>query len=225
MPMWLRQRVFGVLLRLLNGDLRRLGLPKPDHRIFESHPILNTQVLHHLSHGDIRAMPDVERFAGKTVHFKDGRTEEIDLVLCATGYDWSIPYVDEGQFRWKGHRPDLYLALFSRENPNLYVMGFLETNHGAYRFFDDMADILARAISARAGGGSAARDVDELVATDRTDLTGGIHFVGTDRHATYVDAIAYAKHLHRVRRRLGWPELASHCFDRLRSRGRAGAAA
>src|SRR5215470_2431831 len=221
MPMWLRQRIFGALLRLLNGDLRRLGLPKPDHRIFESHPILNTQVLHHLSHGDILAMPDVERFAGRTVHFKDGRTEEIDLVLCATGYDWSIPFVDPGQFRWKGHRPELYLALFSRENPSLYVMGYLETNHGAYRFFDDMADILARVVSARAAGGSAARDVNELIATDRTDLTGGIHFVGTDRHATYVDATAYRKQLRRVRRRLGWPELAPGVYERLRATGGA----
>jgi Flavin-binding monooxygenase-like len=170
-------------------------------------------------------MPDVERFAGRTVHFKNGASEEIDLILCATGYDWSVPFVDEAQFRWKGHRPDLALALFSRENPNLYVMGFLETNHGAYRFFDDMADLLARAISARAAGGSDAHAVNELIATEHTDLTGGIHFVGTERHATYVDAIAYRKRLRQVRRRLGWPELTPGCFDRLRTGGRAEAAA
>jgi hypothetical protein len=159
------------------------------------------------------------------VHFKDGRTEEVDVVLCATGYDWSIPYVDESQFRWKGHRPDLYMALFSRENPNLYVMGFLETNHGAYRFFDDMADLLTRAISVRAAGGSAARELNELVATDGIDLTGGIRFVGTDRHATYVDATAYRKQLGRVRRLLGWPVLAPGVYERLRTAGRAEAAA
>ena len=45
----MEQRVFGLLLRLLNGDLRRLGLPRPDHRIFETHPILITQVLHFLA--------------------------------------------------------------------------------------------------------------------------------------------------------------------------------
>jgi len=38
LPMWLTQRVFGVLLKIINGDLTRLGLPKPDHKIFESHP-------------------------------------------------------------------------------------------------------------------------------------------------------------------------------------------
>lgn len=225
MPRWLEQRVFGALLRLLNGDLRRLGLPRPDHRIFESHPILNTQVLHYLAHGDLTAMPDVERFAGRTVHFKGGATEGIDLVLCATGYAWSIPYVDAGQFRWKGQRPDLYMAIFSRENPGLYVMGYLETNSGAYRFFDDMADLLARVLVARAEGGEAARAVEQLIATDQPDLTGGIHFVGTDRHATYVDGKAYRKHLRRVRQRLGWPELSPGCFEALRTSGRTNAAA
>jgi len=225
MPRWLQQRVFGVLLRLLNGDVTRLGLPRPDHRIFETHPILNTQVLHFLAHGDLKAMPDVERFAGRTVHFKDGSSEEIDLILCATGYDWSIPYVPESEFRWKGHRPDLYLAMFSRENPRLYVMGFLETNMGAYQRFDDIADLITRAIVARAGGGEAARAVDALVTTDRPDLTGGIRFIATDRHATYVDGPAYRKHLRRVRRRLGWPDLAPGCYQQLRTSGRAEAAA
>jgi len=225
LPRWLEQRVFGVLLRLLNGDVSRFGLPRPDHRIFETHPILNTQVLHFLAHGDLKAMPDVERFAGRTVHFKDGSNEEIDLVLCATGYDWGIPYVPEDQFRWKGHRPDLYLAMFSRENPRLYVMGFLETNNGAYRMFDDMADLIARAIVARSEGGAAAQAVDALIGGDRPDLTGGIHFIATDRHATYVDGPAYKKHLRRVRRRLGWPGLARGAYDRLRTAGRAEAAA
>jgi hypothetical protein len=217
MPRWLEQRVFGVLLRLLNGDVSRYGLPRPDHRIFETHPILNTQVLHFLAHGDLQAMPDVERFAGRSVHFKDGRTEEIDLVLCATGYDWGIPYVPKDQFRWKGHRPDLYMAMFSRENPRLYVMGFLETNNGAYRMFDDMADLIARAIVARAEGGAAAHALDTMVRSDRPDLTGGIRFIATDRHATYVDGKAYRKHLRRMRRRLGWPELTRGFYESLRT--------
>ena len=44
-----------VMLDRLNGDLTRLGLPKPDHDALTSHPIMNTQVLHHLSHGDLVA--------------------------------------------------------------------------------------------------------------------------------------------------------------------------
>ncbi len=105
LPMWLEQRVFGLMLRLLNGKTTRYGLPKPDHKLFETHPIMNTQLLHHLSHGDIHARPDVQRFDGTTVHFVDGTSEDVDLVLCATGYRWNIPYVDPSTSRGRADGP------------------------------------------------------------------------------------------------------------------------
>ncbi|MBO6633289.1 NAD(P)-binding domain-containing protein [Parvibaculum sp.] len=215
LPMWLTQRIFGVILRILNGDLTRLGLQKPDHKLFETHPILNTQLLHYLGHGDIKAKPDVERFEGKTVHFKDGTSEEIDLVLCATGYTWKVPYVDPSVFTWKSGKPDLYMNLFSREHPTLYALGFMETNGGAYKLFDEMADMIARAIMVRAKGRTGAAQLDKLIATDKPDLTGGIKFVGSARHATYVEIDAYRKHMGKLRKHFGWPGLDDGCFDAL----------
>lgn len=222
LPMWLTQRIFGVILRILNGDITRLGLQKPDHRLFESHPILNTQLLHYLGHGDIKAKPDVARFEGKTVHFKDGTSEEIDLVLCATGYTWKVPYVDPALFDWKEGRPDLYMNLFSRKNSTLYALGFMETNGGAYKLFDEMADLIARAILARSNGTAAA--LDTLVSEDRPDLSGGIKFVGSARHATYVEIDAYRKQIKRLRKRFGWDDLLPGCFDMLRTENSKAAA-
>ena len=216
MPMWLEQRVFGGLLGLLHGDLTRLGLPKPDHRLFETHPIMNTQLLHYLAHGDLEARPDVERFGGPTVHFVDGRSEAFDVVLCATGYRWAIPYVDPKRFTWSGGRPDLYLNVFSREDTSLYAVGYLETNGGAYKVFDGMADLVARAIEARAARSPAAAKLDRLAAEHRPDLSGGIRFVGSDRHATYVEVSTYRRHMAQLRRKLGWPGLTSGVFERLR---------
>lgn len=217
LPMWLEQRVFGVMLRVLNGDLTRLGLKKPDHRVFETHPIVNTQLLHFLAHGDIKAKPDVARFEGKTVHFTDGSSEEVNLVLCATGYQWKVPYLSPDAFVWKHGRPDLYMNLFSREDGALYALGFMETNGGAYKLFDEMADLIARTIRARANGGAEADRIDKLIANDRPDLSGGIRFVGSSRHATYVEINAYRKQMKRLRKRLGWPALADGCFERLRA--------
>ncbi|MEP2829918.1 NAD(P)-binding domain-containing protein [Parvibaculum sp.] len=216
LPMWLTQRIFGVILRILNGDLTRFGLQKPDHKLFETHPILNTQLLHYLGHGDIKAKPDVERFEGKIVHFKDGTSEEIDLVLCATGYTWKVPYVDPSLFIWKSGKPDLYMNLFSREHPSLYALGFMETNGGAYKLFDEMADLIARTITVRAKGGDEAAKLDRFFDTDRPNLTGGIKFVGSSRHATYVEIDAYRKQMGRIRKRFGWDDLADGCFDKLR---------
>ena len=216
LPMWLTQRVFGVVLRILNGDVTRLGLQKPDHKLFETHPILNNQLLHFLSHGDIAAKRDVERFDGKIVHFKDGTSEEIDLVLCATGFTWKIPYVDPAEFSWKGGKPDLYMNLFSRETPNLYALGYMETNGGAYKLFDEMADLITQAIVARAKGGAAKQAVDQAIINDRPDLSGGIKFVASDRHATYVEIDAYRRHMVKLRKRLGWANVKDGDFERLR---------
>ena len=219
LPMWLEQKIFAVLLAILVGSPTRYGLKAPDHKLFETHPILNTQLLHHLAHGDIKAKSDVARFDGKTVHFTDGTAEEIDLVLCATGYEWKIPYIDPALFEWKRGKPDLYMNLFARKARGLYAMGYMETNGGAYKLFDEMADFTVRTIKARSSGSTDGQAMDTLIERDKPDLTGGIHFVASDRHATYVEISAYRKHMARLRKRLRWPELSPGCFDALKVAG------
>lgn len=75
LPLWLERPVFRAVLRLLEGDLTRLGLPKPDHKLFETHPLLNSEILHHLRHGDIVIRPDIARLDGREVVFTDGTRE------------------------------------------------------------------------------------------------------------------------------------------------------
>src|SRR5207237_1131836 len=41
------------LIDALVGDLTRFGLPKPDHDVLASHPIVNTQIIHYFAHGKI----------------------------------------------------------------------------------------------------------------------------------------------------------------------------
>ncbi len=48
LPKRLERAVLQPLLRLLVGDLTRIGLQKPGHKLFETHPILNDQLLHHI---------------------------------------------------------------------------------------------------------------------------------------------------------------------------------
>lgn len=218
MPMWLTQIVFGWVLRLLNGDLTRLGLPAPDHKVFASHPIVNSQLLHYLSHGDIKAKGDVARLDEDEVVFKDGSREEVDLVLCATGYRWDIPYVEEAEFSWKGGRPDLFMNLFSRENPQLFALGFMETNGGAYKLFDNMADLIARAILADRDEGGEAERFAGLARTSRPDLSGGVQYVGSDRHATYVNIDAYQKAMKGLRKSMNWPAIEEGHYEAMRAR-------
>ena len=197
-PHWLEVRAFGLMLRLVNGDLTRLGLPKPDHRVFESHPLMNTQILHYLSHGDCIAKPDVRSFDGPEVVFADGSRERIDLILTATGYHHASPYLDEGTLELSGGRPDLYLGMFARDHANLAVLGFVEFASAAYTNFDTMAELIVADATAPADS-IVRRRFSDLKATHRPDLKGGHRYVSSERHANYVDVDAYLRALAEVK--------------------------
>jgi hypothetical protein len=201
------------LLDALVGDLTRYGLPAPDHAALTSHPILNTQVLHYLSHGDLTACADVAALTEDGVRFTDGRTEQVDLVLLATGYEHRVPYVDPALFDWTGARPDLYLNTFHRTLDGLYVLGFVEFADAAYQRFDEMAQAIVADMHARETG----EHWDLLRSLRRDahpDLRGGIPYVDSPRHTNYVETHAFQQALAEHRDTLGWPAPSDSSYPR-----------
>lgn len=203
-PMAVAQRLLPLVIRLQIGRQERYGLPSPDHRLFESHPIVNTQILHHLSHGDLAVKPGIERLEGDQVRFADGSREPIDLIIGATGYRFSIPYVDQELFEWKGGRPQLYMYLLSPGRDDLYAIGLTEGDGGAYALFDEMADLIASTIRCAAGDSTQARRLAELRRRPAVDVSGGVRHVASDRHAAYLHLPAYRKAAAKVRSLMGW---------------------
>jgi amino acid transporter len=204
------------LVDSLVGDLTRLGLPAPDHDLLQSHPIMNTQVLHYLRHGDLIAKPDVERLTEHGVVFTDGSTEQLDLVLLATGYQYRIPFLDESLFTWHRGHPRLYLNIFSRELDSLYVLGFVEFAGAAYTRFDEMAQMVVIDLRARETG---VHDAEwrQLKRTDQPDLSGGMTYLDSDRHANYVEIETYTHYLADLRDRFEWADLDEATYEPLRA--------
>lgn len=193
------------------GDVTRLGLPAPDHALLESHPIMNTQVIHYLQHGDLVAKPDVARLEGDSVVFADGSSEQIDLVLLATGYKYLLPFLDDNLITWHRGRPTLYLNLFSREYDSLYVVGFAEFAGAAYTRFDEMAQMIVIDIRARETG-QFHEEFRSLKLSDFPDLSGGMTYVDSDRHATYVQVDTYVDYLAALRDRFEWADLDAETY-------------
>jgi cation diffusion facilitator CzcD-associated flavoprotein CzcO len=206
-PNWMAPTMLGWLLRILVGDVRKFGLPKPDHPPLATHPIMNTQLLHHLAHGEISAKPDIAELRGRTVRFTDGSEIEPDVILWATGYRPRIPALEAGGVHLAETGEDLYLNIFARDYPGLYVMGFFETAGAAYPIVSRQSALLAAVLAAkekRSEGGL--RAFEEARAKPRA-LTGGMRYLDSPRHAFYVQFEDYLKELDRVRTRV---ERASH---------------
>jgi cation diffusion facilitator CzcD-associated flavoprotein CzcO len=216
LPMKIAQRVFPPLIKMVMGDPSKHGWPKPDHKLFETHPIVNDQILHHLRHGDIGVRSEIASFDGDDVVFTDGKREPFDLVIMATGYQTKVPYLDESVFVWRGNRPNLYLRLFNQTRPGLAALGFTEGDGGAYELFDDMADMIARNAWAAEHDRPQFEALSKRWAGPDPDLSGGVKHQATDRHAAYVNLHAWQKMSKQLRKELGWPVVDQSTFEKLR---------
>ena len=206
MPTWLGQRSLGLVLRLLTGDLTRFGLQRPDHRPLESHPILNSQILHYIQHGDLTAKPDVARVEGDEVVFVDGTREAVDRIVLATGYAWTLPFLDRKLFDWHAGRPRAWLNLYNPDHPTLFLNGFIETNSGIYKLLDETGSMIAQAIDVQRQGGAKADRLRAVLREKPPRIDGGVRYVESGRHSGYANIDAYRRELACLRRRMGWRE-------------------
>jgi len=80
------------LLRLLVGDIAKLGLKKLPYGPLEqiqknaSIPLLDIGTIKHIREGHIKIHDDIDHIEGRTVHFKDGKKEEFDAIVAGIGY-------------------------------------------------------------------------------------------------------------------------------------------
>jgi cation diffusion facilitator CzcD-associated flavoprotein CzcO len=133
LPLRLRQWLFERVLRRVVGDLRRFGLPRPDHRVYETHPLVNSQLVYYIGHGDITPVPDVARFESFGVVLANGATIEPDLVVMATGYLPRIEFLAPDLLNVdQDGRPRLHLHAFARQYPTLFVAGMLQPDSGLF---------------------------------------------------------------------------------------------
>jgi amino acid transporter len=203
------------LLDALTGDITRYGLPAPDHKLLETHPILNDQIFHYLAHGDLKVKPAIERFTSTGVRFVDGSEEAFDLVLFATGYEYRIPYLDETMFEWKQGHPLLYLNVFHRKMQGLSIIGFIEFASAGYQRFDEMAQMAAMDAYIRQSG-QGLEEWNHMKAEHYPDLRGGNRYVDSPRHANYVNVAIYRSLLSEIREKFGWIDPGHSTYDPLR---------
>jgi hypothetical protein len=145
-PVWAQRLFLRLVLLVIVGDYRKYGLPKPDHRIFETHPTINSELLYYVKQGRIHPRPDVARYEGRRVVFQDGSSEEYDLVVCATGFHVSFPFLPPGLVPVKGSVAQLYAGTVLPDFKNLYIVGTSQVRYGFGPLVTPGADLIAQMI-------------------------------------------------------------------------------
>lgn len=201
LPFKLKQKMDAVLLKQFTGDPARFGFPAPDHELYESHPIVNSLILHHLGHGDIRIKADIECFDGNEVRFKDGSSEDYDLLLLATGYKLHYPFLDAEHLNWKGAAPHMYLNCFHPSYNTLFLMGMVEAAGLGWEGRYEQAELVARYIAA--SGTAKAKKFNKLKAEPFPDMSGGASYIKLDRMAYYVNKATYRNTVKKHIKQLG----------------------
>jgi cation diffusion facilitator CzcD-associated flavoprotein CzcO len=144
LPTWAQRAFMLSMVRVIHGSNGRYGIPAPDHRLFDRHPVVNSEMLHALRHGRVEYRPDIERFDGNTVTFVDGRREEVDTIVWATGFAVSFPFLDRDLFEWEDGIPRRVFGMMAPGMAGLYVFGVLQPRGGAGPLISRGSELLAR---------------------------------------------------------------------------------
>lgn len=125
LPWSVKQKGFE-LLRRLSGDATKHGMPEPDHKVGHAHPTLSDEFLDRLRDGSLRMKPNITELEGERVRFEDGTTEELDLIVYATGYKVSFPFFDPDFISAPGNDLPLYRRTFHPQIGGVFFIGLAQ---------------------------------------------------------------------------------------------------
>ncbi len=197
LPRLLQRALFRVLIYLTQGRQKRYGFPTPEYGLDSAHPTVSTDLLPLVKRGLILPKPDVEKLLGRAVRFVGGTVEEVDLIIYATGYLTSFPFLDFIEPR------DNYLPLYRHvvhpDHPNLYFLGLVQPL-GA---IPPLSEAQAAWIADLLEGTAALPTRDEMLrVVAREDRERRRRFVDSKRHQMEIDFYTYLREL-RLERRHG----------------------
>lgn len=193
LPMWLKRKIDGTILKWFIGNPEKYGFPKPDYALYESHPVVNSLILFHAGHGDLKVRPDIDHFDGNAVHFKDGTQADYDMILTATGYRLHYPFIDKALLNWQGDAPHLYLNAMHPERDDLFVLGMVEATGLGWQGRHEQAEMVACYIAGLRGKTAAALELKAKKAKGFSRATGGMSYIDLPRMAYYVDKATYRR--------------------------------
>ena len=133
LPPRLRDGLFHFLMpRMLNKvfasqpDPVSLGLPPRPVNFFEKRIVTNSHIYDRLQQGSVTAKPGIRRLADSAVEFEDDSSEDVDIIISATGYRFSLPFLSQDLLGCTPEKLSLYRGLMHPTRHDLFVIGVMK---------------------------------------------------------------------------------------------------
>jgi hypothetical protein len=139
LPPRLADKINAPLIRLLVGDIKKLGLKKLSYGPLEQIqkdgdvPLLDIGTIDHVRKGHIKIYNNIDHIQNKTVFFENGKRKDFDAIVAGVGYyrDYAeIVKVDKARF------DDLKVSVNKQKffgKDGLYFCGFWIAPTGQFR--------------------------------------------------------------------------------------------
>lgn len=190
LPLWLQRILLNTTLWLARGKQEDYGVPKPNRPVLSEHPTLSQDLLNLSGRGLIKFKPNIKEFRGKTVVFEDGTEQDFDLIIYATGYKVTFPFLK--------HYPEfdieetndirLYKKIIHPDHKNIFFLALIQPL-GAIM---PLAEIQAKWIAKIIKGESKLPSKEKMLKTieeDKQELAK--RYKQTPRHTLQVDFYHY----------------------------------
>jgi hypothetical protein len=150
LPLSIQRLLLQTTLFLARGRQEDYGVPTPKRPILSEHPTLSQELLNLSGRGLIDFKPNIRSFDGKVVHFEDGSSGQYDMIIYATGYKVSFPFLKDSTFD-VGDTNDLrlYKKVVHPDYPGLFFQGLIQPLGAIMPLAEVQAKWIAQLISGK----------------------------------------------------------------------------
>lgn len=157
------------------------GLPKPDYPMYACHPIMNSQLLYHIGHGDIFQYPDIAAFDGNLVRFINGASVNVDVVVYATGFRPDFSLLNNDVFSSPSIFDETYIRFLHKKYHHLFLFGYFNSPSGLGNLLNLGGKLLALLLRAYFENHPILQTIQGLKNGPEPNLGNGI-FIRSERH-------------------------------------------
>ncbi|HSJ71067.1 MAG TPA: NAD(P)-binding domain-containing protein [Acidimicrobiia bacterium] len=186
LPLAVQRPLYRTLLFLARGRQGSYGFPTPAAPILSQHPTVNQDILRLVKDGHVAVRRGLSRTTEHEAVFVDGTTTRCDVIIYATGYTISFPFLEE-VVEVVENRVDLYRRVVSVDYPGLFFVGLIQPV-GA---LPPLAEQQAKWVSRLLGGAPlpTVATMKAAIARDREELAA--RYEDRPRHTIQVDYWSY----------------------------------